>query len=109
MYIEVTQSIFMDAFRNYDRKDAFSYEGLQALYELLTEDESGIGNELDVIAICCDFSEYDEEDAMQAYDYLFDENGIDNDDKDYQKLIDLLQDETLVFVLDNGNIIIQTF
>ena len=49
MYIDVTESIFMDAFRQYDRKDNFSYEGLQALYEMLTEDEDGIGQEPDVI------------------------------------------------------------
>ena len=50
MYIDVTESIFMDAFRNYGRKDDFSFEGLQALYEMLTEDEDGIGEELDVMA-----------------------------------------------------------
>lgn len=109
MYIEVTESIFMDTFRNYNRKDAFSYEGLQALYELLTESEDGIGNELDVIAICCDFSEFEEDEAMLEYDYLFDDNDIDEEDRDYAKLIELLQDETLVLVLDNGNIIVQTF
>lgn len=109
MYIEVTESIFMDAFRQYDRKDAFSYEGLQALYEMLTECEEGIGNELDVIAICCDFSEHSEDTAIPDYGYLFDDNDIDIDERDYQTLIELLQDETLVLVLDNGNIIVQAF
>ena len=109
MYIEVTESIFMDAFRKYGRQDAFSYEGLQALYELLTEDESGVGNELDVIAICCEFSEYDEEGAVADYGYLFNDNDIDEENRNYQKLIELLQNETLVIVLDNGNIIVQAF
>ena len=109
MYIEVTESIFMDAFRSYNRKDQFTYEGLQALYELLTKNEDGVGSELDVIAICCEFSEYDEEGAITDYGYLFNDNDIDEEDRNYQKLIELLQNETLVIVLDNGNIIVQTF
>lgn len=109
MYIDVTESIFMDAFINYGRKDNFSYEGLQALYEMLTESEDGIGNELDVIAICCDFAEYEEEEAISQYGYLFDDNDVDEDERDFKALIELLQDETLVLVLDNGNIIVQAF
>lgn len=109
MYIDVTESIFMDAFRQSDRKDNFSYEGLSALYEMLTEDEDGIGEELDVIAICCDFTEYDEGEAISQFGYLFDDNDVNEDDRDFKALIELLQDETLVLVLDNGNIIVQAF
>lgn len=109
MYIDVTESIFMDAFRNYGRKDNFSFEGLQALYEMLTENEEGIGGELDVIAICCDYAEYTETEALLEFGYLFDDNNIDEDDRDFKALIEILQDETLVLVLDNGNIIVQAF
>lgn len=109
MYIEVTESIFMDAFRQSDRKDNFSYEGLSALYEMFTESETGIGEELDVIAVCCDFSEYAETEALLEFGYLFDEYGNDEDERDFKALIEILQDETLVLVLDNGNIIVQAF
>jgi len=67
MYIEVTESIFIDSFRSI-RPNQFSYAGLQALYEYFTEMGSE-EMELDVIAICCDFCQYDtEEEALEAYD-----------------------------------------
>ena len=43
------------------RPDNFTYEGLTALYNHLEDLEQDIGQEieLDVIALCCDFSEYE--------------------------------------------------
>ena len=57
----VTEHDFTEAFRDYGRNDQFSYEGLKALYEWFEEYEEDTGEEieLDVIGICCDFSEYD--------------------------------------------------
>jgi tRNA A37 threonylcarbamoyltransferase TsaD len=50
---------FQRAFKAYDR-DNFSYEGLKALFEHLEqyEDDTGEEVELDVIALCCEFTEY---------------------------------------------------
>ena len=56
MYIEVTESIFIDSFQAI-RPDNFSYAGLQALYEYFTDMGSDV-LELDVIGICCDFAHY---------------------------------------------------
>lgn len=54
----VTKSMFNDAVQRM-RPDNFSYEGRQALFEYLTNLEADTGEEieLDVIALCCDFSE----------------------------------------------------
>lgn len=51
---------FRDAFQAM-RPNNFSYEGLRALFEYLEdlEDDTGEEIELDVIAICCDFTEYE--------------------------------------------------
>tara|TARA_R100000657_G_C4598899_1_gene55354 strand:+ start:106 stop:465 length:360 start_codon:yes stop_codon:yes gene_type:complete len=63
MIIErVTESQFINAFKSWDTyKNHFSYEGLKALYEYFEEvaecNDSGTF-ELDVVAICCDFTEY---------------------------------------------------
>ncbi len=56
----VTQNDFHDAF-NAVRPDNFTYDGLNALYEYFDDYSNDIGEpfELDVIAICCDFTEYD--------------------------------------------------
>ena len=42
------------------RPDNFSYEGLEALFNYFEslEEETGVEIELDVIGICCDYSEY---------------------------------------------------
>ena len=51
---------FEDAFKSI-RPDNFSYEGLKALYDYLEEfeDDTGEKIELDVIALCCDYTEYE--------------------------------------------------
>ena len=67
MYIEVTESIFINSFLAI-RPDNFSYAGLKALYEYFIEMGSE-EMELDVIGICCEFCQYDtEEEALEAYD-----------------------------------------
>ena len=50
---------FRKAFENYDRLDNFSYDGLQALFDYFEEIEidCDMEIELDVIAICCEYSE----------------------------------------------------
>ena len=61
IYQNVTESMFHDAFVQQGRKDQFSYEGRAALYRHLTElaDDSGEPIELNVIALCCEFTEYE--------------------------------------------------
>ena len=61
MYQNISLSDFRDAFVSMDRKNQFSYEGLEALYNYLIEYEEGTGEkvELDVIALCCEYSEYE--------------------------------------------------
>ena len=50
---------FRDAFRDHDRLDNFSYEGLEVLFESLESfaEDTGTEIELDVIGLCCEFSE----------------------------------------------------
>lgn len=56
----INKTDFIDAFKKMDRAVRFSYNGLIELFDYLesaeTEEEP---LELDVIAICCDFCEYD--------------------------------------------------
>ena len=62
---------FRRAFERTDRKDQFSYEGLEALFNWLEqyEDDTGEEMELDVIALCCDFTEYESlEEFHKGYD-----------------------------------------
>ena len=62
-------SQFTDAFRGADRKDNFSYDGLKALFAYIEELEESMGEEieLDVIALCCDYSEDSIESVLKNY------------------------------------------
>ena len=52
---------FRNAFNVMGRDDSFTYEGLSALFDWLSEIEDGTGEEmeLDVVGICCEFTEYE--------------------------------------------------
>ena len=60
MKTTVSQTDFVDAFKKM-RPSNFSYEGLIALYDYLEnfEEDTDKEIELDVIAFCCDYSEWD--------------------------------------------------
>lgn len=68
----VNEHDFIDAFRIMDRKENFSYEGRKALFNYFEEIEQDCGNEieLDVIAICCEYSEDSFEDIKANYSNL---------------------------------------
>ena len=59
MIIQVTESIFVNQFDAMDRGNQFSYQGLRTLFDYLTDMDADSSIELDVIALCCEFSEYD--------------------------------------------------
>lgn len=92
IYEEVNQSHFISAFKSI-RPDNFSYEGLKALYEYFDELSQDQDIELDVIAICCDFTEYEN----------FEE--IKKDYSDISSIDELLEQTTLIPVGDQGYIV----
>ena len=64
---------FVDAFQRMGRGDQFSYAGLRALFDHIEgwEQAEGEQYELDVIALCCDWEEYDAEELLiQFGDWL---------------------------------------
>lgn len=106
----MTETLFVSRFKEI-RPDNFSFEALRTLFQYFDElsEDTGENIEFDPIAICCDFTEYGEKAALNDFGYLFDDNDVYEEDRDYEELIKLLQDETLILVLDNGNIIVQAF
>lgn len=65
----VSKSDFIDQFRVMNRLENFSYEARGLLFDHLEEYEESSGEELelDVIAVCCDYSEDSAEDIAQNY------------------------------------------
>jgi len=93
----VTSYRFRDAFKKSDTyKNNFSYEGLHALFEYFEELEDDIGEEieLDVVAICCGYTEYDSLEDFNA-DYS-------SDDKVYT--MDDIKEETVVIEIPDYSI-----
>jgi len=89
---------FEDAFRAHDRYGQFGYDGLKALYEYLEDlgDDIGEEIELDVIAICCDYTLYDN---IQEFNK--------NYNTEYESHEDI--DETSVIRIDDESFIIQNY
>ena len=89
---------FIDAFKKMGRTDNFSYRGLIALYDYLEilEDDIGQPIELDVIALCCEYAEYDNLEEFQA-DYS----------EDYQTIGDIERETTVIMIGDDSFIIRQ--
>lgn len=97
----VTFSAFVDAFRAHDRYESFGYAGLRVIFDFLEdyEDQTGEESELDVIAICCDYSMMSFDDV--AREYNIDLAHLDAEDDDYQEqceeaVLDYLNDHTMV-------------
>ena len=65
----ISKSDFQDEWNRWDdRKNTFSYDGKNALYDYLEqyEEETGEKIELDIIALCCDYTEYENLADLQA-------------------------------------------
>ena len=64
----INKNQFINWFRSNEQyKNNFSYEGLSALFDYLEEMEESTGEELDFdpIALCCEYSEYDNFEEFQ--------------------------------------------
>ena len=98
MKTTVTEYTFRRAFETI-RPDNFSYAGLGALFDYFEQYEEDTGQELelDVIAICCDFTEYENIVEFQA-----------NYGKEYETIEDV-EDRTTVIRIDDESFIIQNF
>ena len=88
---------FREAFNRMDRGSQFSYEALEVLFNGLEEfeDDTGEETELDVISLCCDFSEMTLNEIIESYSYMMDEARLTDDDA-YTYVMDWLHNQTWV-------------
>lgn len=96
-------SQFTDAFTAI-RPNNFTYQGLEILFNGLEELEEDTGEEmeLDVIALCCDFSEMTEEEIKQSYNVNLEESSKD--------MYDWLSNQTWVLgQTDKGSFVFRQF
>ena len=95
----VSKSDFRDEFTKMNRENQFSYKGLNALYDYIEEyyQEADKPYELDVIELCCDFTEYD---SLEEFNKDY--------NREYENIDDIV-DDTVVIMVDNTSFIIQNF
>jgi len=98
IYQDVSVYDFEQAFKQCGRQDQFTYAGKKALFDYLEQlsEDTGEPIELDVIALCCEYTEYDSFEDLQ---------------KDYPDIEDRddLNEHTAVIPIDVDSFIIQQF
>ena len=114
MHTTVTYAMFADAFRHMGRENQFSREALEALFNYLEDYEPDTGEDLDldVIGLCCEFTEYENaitaaEDCgftseLEAEDC---EDAESYEDAKEEESLDWLQGRSIVISFDSGLII----
>lgn len=96
---------FEEEFRDADR-DYFSRDGYQFLYDYYSEFPDW---ELDVVEVCGEWSEYDDDDLISDYDYLVDTSEYEDDDELVEAIARKLENETYYAKLDNGDHMVASF
>lgn len=111
MYKTINFSQFCDSFSE-DRKNQFSYNGKKALFEYLEqyEEETGEELELDIIALCCGYTEYETaiECANNYFDFALSDVDILTAEEAEEEALEYLKNRTQVIEFEDG-IIIQEF
>jgi hypothetical protein len=97
----VSFSHFCDAFRDMGREEQFTYKGKRALFDYLEElaGDTGAPIALDVIALCCEYSEYS--DAIEAWRDYHGHDGTQLEGADDEEK----EEEAKAFFRDNTQVI----
>jgi len=103
MYQTINLYQFRDAFQRMDRKN-FSYEGLEVLFDFFEEVED---YELDVVAICCNYTEDTPEVIAQAHGIVLTDE--ENEEKIKEDVLEYLEANTCVVGLTANTIIYEHF
>ena len=98
------QNLFMTRNRDY-----YTIDGYNAIIDYFAEFDEPV--ELDVVAICCDFTESDPDDIIDDYSNLIEKEDYTDEDGeiDVDKLLDFLNYHTYATLLNNGNILYINF
>lgn len=98
-----------DRLRTADKGGNFDYDGAKILFDYLEnwELETGEEIELDIIALCCEYSQ--DSFLNAALDYSIDISECENDDEIREAVLDYLGDNTAVCGHDDDSVVYQQF
>lgn len=109
LIIRVDFQDFRHAFIAAGRENNFSWRGLEALFDYLEElsEDCGEDYELDVVALCCDWTEATWEEVARDYRIDFEEDATE--EEKIEVVREYLSENTLSIDLDNGDFVYQSF
>lgn len=105
----LTKASFINTFQQSSRKDQFSYEALEAIFDYLEEcsNDSGENVEFDIVSICCDWAEMSWNEIASSYDV--DLSQCTHDDERIGEVEDFLCKNTQYCELSNGSFVYLQF
>lgn len=95
IYVECDFLDFAQRFEAYGRGNQFSRAALEALFDRLSEFEDSY--RLDVIELCCEWTEYDDAGLLEDFGHL-----AESGSRSVSELLEALSDETEVLAFDGG-------
>ncbi len=109
MKTRVTLDDFVQAFKDRGRESQFSRPALYGLFNYIEEYEESTGEEidLDVIALCCDYTEMSFPDVVREYSIDVSECADVEDMR--EAVLDYLEGETQVVWHDDDSVLFANF
>ena len=103
IYQELNEWDFVRAFDEADRSENFSRPARVALYNWLDElsEDTGENIKLDVIALCCEFTEYSEAELVTEYQDHSGEEPGDDEDETLENALEFFNDQTTVITVEH--------
>ena len=104
--------VFRDTFYKMGRKDKFSWEGLEVLFDYLEELEMATGEEieLDVISLCGEFVESTIDELIREYDIDISDCDADDEEALKETVMEYMEQNTIVCgVTSHGSVVYEAF
>jgi hypothetical protein len=95
---EISLKEFKSEFERYGRGDQFSQEGFSLLFDYLgaLADDLGEPLELDVISLCCEYTEY-------SVDEIREELSLSDEELTADELVDLLERNGFMYITSHND------
>jgi len=109
MKTRVTLDDFMQAFKDRGRESQFSRPALYGLFNYLERYEQDTGEEieLDVIALCCDYTEMEYSDI--SHEYRIDVSDCEDVEEARERVLDHLGNHSQVVWYDDDTVLFANF
>ena len=85
------------------RLSSFSEDALESMFDFYEEIDTDV--DYDPVAFNCEWTEFTENELIDQYDYLVNED----EDEKTENIVSSLEQRTMIFELNNGNYLVHEF